>query len=57
MALLLMGLEPLLAPLDGLVAEFSTQEQATVVRYLRAAAKILRSYAADDADPPEELQP
>jgi DNA-binding MarR family transcriptional regulator len=53
MALLLAGLDPLLAPLDGLVATFSNEEQATIVRYLTAAAKILRSYAEDDADAAE----
>ncbi|MGQ7298284.1 MarR family transcriptional regulator [Quadrisphaera sp. KR29] len=41
----LAALGPLFADLDALVSEFSAQEQATVVRYLRAAADRMRAHA------------
>jgi DNA-binding MarR family transcriptional regulator len=43
-------LAPLFAALDGLSEEFTTEEQETVVRYLRAAARELRAFKERPGD-------
>ena len=45
-------LAPLFTAVDVLGEEFSEQERAAIVRYLRRAAEILRAFGADEQTPP-----